>query len=151
MPRKARAARKQPLQTSDYVRLASFRWALRRFMHFSETETARVGLTGQQYQVMLILRSRAGSAAVTINDVAREMFIRHNSAVGMVDRLAALGLLLRAAVPDDRRKVSLRLTAEGERVLARLASIHRQKLRRIGPDIHRILGDMTVAWRGGRR
>jgi len=145
--KKAKAAKTQQLTTADFVRLASFRRALRRFLHFSESETARLGLTGQQYQVMLVLRSRAGRAAVTINDLAREMFIRHNSAVGLVDRLVAHGLLARATVPDDRRKVRLRLTAAGERVLARLASIHRHKLSRIGPDIHRILGEMTGAWR----
>ena len=138
------------LGTADYLRLASFRYALRRFLHFSESETARVGLTAQQYQAMLVLRSRAGRAPLTINDLAREMLIRHNSAVGLVDRLVAQGLLVRARAPEDRRKVRLRLTAAGERVLARLASVHRRKLKRIGPDIHRILGDMTVAWRDAR-
>ncbi|HUK05067.1 MAG TPA: MarR family transcriptional regulator [Burkholderiales bacterium] len=143
-------ARRAPLSSADYVRLASFRYALRRFLHFSESETARLGLTGQQYQAMLIVRCSAERAPVTINDLARELLIRHNSAVGLVDRLVAQGLLLRAHVPDDRRKVRLRLSAAGERVLARLVTVHRQKLRRIGPDIYRILGELTGAWRGGR-
>lgn len=150
MSRKTRSARALPLSTADFVRLASFRYALRSFLHFSESQTARVGLTGQQYQVMLVLKSRAGRTPVTIIDLAREMLIRHNSAVGLVDRLVAHGLVVRAVAPDDRRKVRLRLTAAGERVLARLASIHRHKLRRIGPNIYRILGEMTSAWRDGR-
>ena len=37
------------LRTADYVKLASFRYAVRRFLHFSELITAKVGLTGQQY------------------------------------------------------------------------------------------------------
>ncbi len=148
--RKSRPPQPAALSAADYLRLAAFRHALRRFLHFSESQTARVGLTGQQYQAMLVLKSRAGRTLVTINDLARELFIRHNSAVGLVDRLVAHGLVARAVVPDDRRKVRLRLTAAGERVLARLASIHRHKLRRIGPNIHRILGEMTSAWRGGR-
>jgi DNA-binding MarR family transcriptional regulator len=56
-------------------------------------------------------------------------------------------LLVRAHSLDDRRKVRLRLTAEGERLLAKLAAVHRRKLRRIGPDIYRILGELTGAWR----
>lgn len=148
MGRKHRPTRAATLRTADYVRLASFRYALRRFLHFSESETARLGLTGQQYQAMLVVRSRAERTPVTINDLARELLIRHHSAVGLVDRLVTQRLLVRARVPDDRRKVRLRLTAAGERLLARLATVHRQKLRRIGPDIYRILGELTGAWRG---
>jgi len=127
------------LRTADY--------ALRSFLHFSESRTARVGLTGQQYQAMLVVRSRSDSAPVTIADLAREMLVRHNSAVGLVDRLVALGLIARAPVPGDRRKVRLRMTSAGEDVLARLASVHRQKLRRMSPDIFRVLGELSGAWR----
>ena len=146
----SKAAKPPLLQTADYVRLASFRWALRRFLRFSEAVTSRVGLSGQQYQAMLVVRSRTGIGPVTINDLARQLLIRHNSAVGMVDRLAALGLLVRDRVQEDRRKVQLRLTRKGDRMLGNLAAIHRQKLRRIGPDIHRNLGELTGAWRRHR-
>lgn len=147
MATNAKTAKPRQLQTADYLRLASFRWALRRFLHFSEAATARVGLSGHQYQALLVVRAGLGGLPVTINDLARQLLIRHNSAVGMVDRLCALGLLERDRVVDDRRKVRLRLTRKGARVLGDLAAIHRQKLRRIGPDIHRILGELAGAWR----
>ncbi len=150
MKRSGKPARTQQLSTADYVRLASFRLALRRFLHFSEAATARVGLTGQQYQAMLVVRSRLGRLPVTINDLARQLLIRHNSAVGLVDRLVAEGLVARAQIPEDRRKVQLRLTNRGERMLGNLASVHRRKLRRLGPDIHRILGELAYAWDGRR-
>ena len=134
---------------SDYERLAAFRYALRRFLHFSESAATQVGLTGQQYQAMLAIRSLDSRGPVTINDLARQLLIRHNSAVGLVDRLVAQGLMIRERMPEDRRKARLRLSARGEQVLLRLASIHRLKLRRIGPDIHRILGELTGAWRRG--
>jgi DNA-binding MarR family transcriptional regulator len=149
MTRKAKVAKSPPLQTAEYVRLASFRYALRSFLHFSEAATARVGLTGQQYQAMLVLRSCVGRVPVTINDLARQLLIQHNSAVGLVDRLVAHGLVVRESISADLRKVQLVLTRKGERVLGNLASVHRQKLRRIGPDIHRIMGELTGAW--GRR
>ena len=77
MPRQNRKPRPRPaLSASDYARLASFRYSLRRFLHFSEEAAARVGLTGQQYQAMLVVRSRA--APVSRN---RNLGIRVFSAI----------------------------------------------------------------------
>lgn len=135
------------LTDDDYERLAAFRYAVRRFLHFSESAATGVGLTGQQYQAMLAIRSLDGRGQVTINDLARQLLIRHNSAVGLVDRLVAQGLMIRERMPEDRRKARLKLSPKGEQVLGRLASVHRLKLNRIGPDIHRILGELASAWR----
>jgi DNA-binding MarR family transcriptional regulator len=135
------------LSSADYRRLAAFRYTLRSFLHFSESAAAAVGLTGQQYQAMLIVRSLGERVPVSINDLAQQMLIKHNSAVGLADRLVAQGLMVREPVPGDARKVQLLLTAKGETVLGKLAAVHRLKLRRIGPDIHEILGDLTRAWR----
>jgi len=147
MARKAKAAKTPQLQTADYVRLASFRYALRRFLRFSEAAAARVGLTGQHYQAMLAIRGSVQGRSITINDLARQLLIKHNSTVGLVDRLVAHGLVTRESSSEDLRKVLVRLSRKGEHVLGRLASVHRLKLRRIGPDIHRILGELTGAWR----
>jgi len=138
------------LTSADYERLAAFRYALRRFLYFSESAAVQVGLTGQQYQALLALRSLVGRGRpVTINDLSRQLLIRHNSAVELVDRLVAQGLLIRERMAEDRRKARLKLSPKGEQVVGRLASIHRAKLRRIGPDIHRILGELSDAWRRG--
>lgn len=134
------------LRTADYARLAAFRYSLRSFLHFSEAAAARVGLTGQQYQAMLFVRSCRDGPAISIADLARELLIKHNSAVGLADRLVAQGLMARARAPEDRRIVQLCLTEKGERILGRLAQVHRAKLRRIGPGMHRILREMTAAW-----
>jgi len=144
---KRETKRIEGLRTADYARLASFRYALRRFLHFSEAAAAKVGLTGQHYQAMLAIRGSPQGRGVTINDLARQLLIKHNSTVGLVDRLVAHGLVARESSAEDLRKVFLRLSRKGEQVLGRLASVHRLKLRRIGPDIHRILGELTGAWR----
>jgi len=135
------------LRTADYTKLASFRYALRRFLYFSELTTAQVGLTGQQYQAMLVVRSWEERGPVSISDLANELLIKHNSAVGLADRLVAQGLMARERIAEDRRKVRLLLTAKGDRVLDQLASIHRLKLRQIGPEISRVLGELTGVWR----
>ena len=93
----------------------------------------------------------AADGQVTINDLAQQLLIRHNSAVGLVDRLTAQSLLARAPSSEDGRKVCLRLTAKGNRVLAKLAEVHREELRRIGPQPEALLRDITRAQGRGRR
>jgi DNA-binding MarR family transcriptional regulator len=128
-----------PLPTADYARLASFRHALRGFLHFSEEQAARFGLSSQQYQALLTVRAVGEGGRMTINDLSHQLLIKHNSAVGLVDRLVEENLLRRQALAEDRRKVGLCLTAKGRRVLARLASVHRAELRRVAPVMSRVL------------
>ncbi len=135
------------MRTVDYQRLASFRFALRGFLHFSEVAASKLGVTGLQYQALLFLRSRSGSDPVAISDLAQELLIQHNSAVGLVDRLTSQGLMERKQVPEDRRKVQLVLTPKGEQVLSRLAQVHRRKLAKISPEIHKILRELAGVWR----
>lgn len=130
------------LEPAEYRELAAFRHALRRFARFSEAAAKRMGLSAQHYQAMLALRASA-QGRLTINDLAQELLIRHNSAVGLVDRLNRQGLALREPSPEDRRKVYLRLTAKGDRVLARLAEVHREELRRLGPELREQLQDIA--------
>lgn len=137
-----KAERRYRLRTSDYARLAAFRAALREFLHFSEDAAAKAGLTAQHYQAMLILRACPEDGAVTINDLARQLFIKHNSAVGLVDRLVREGLVARESAPGDRRKVVLALSGRGRQVLAKLAGVHRKELERLGPLLKRVIADV---------
>ena len=138
-----KAARRQGLTTADFVRLAAFRYALRRFLRFSEAAARSAGLTGQHYQALLAIRGRPEAEPMTINDLAQQLLIKHNSAVGLVDRLASRSLVMRERIGGDRRKVHVRLTCGGERVLERLASVHRQELRRVGPVIQGFLKELV--------
>ena len=138
-----RAEKRYQLRTRDYARLAAFRHALRKFLRFSEEAAEAVGLTGQHYQAMLVVRGCPDDARVTIADLARQLLIRHNSAVELVDRLAQGDLLTREMSSSDRRKVELRLTPRGRNVLAKLASVHRAELHRIGPVLERFFADLS--------
>lgn len=128
-----------PLSDADYARLAAFRHALRSFLNFSEAAAARVGLTGQQYQSLLVVRATPASREMTVSELARQLLIRHHSAVGLVDRLVDQGLLVRKASRVDGRKVELRLTGKGTRVLDRLADLHRDELEHAGPRLAALL------------
>jgi DNA-binding MarR family transcriptional regulator len=139
-----RAQKKQfELATSDYAQLASFRHALRGFLRFSEASAAKEGLTSRHYQAMLILRGWPDDRPVSINDLAQQLLIKHNSAVGLVDRLANEGLVVRKPSTVDRRKVELHLSSRGQQVLAKLAAMHRGELQRIGPIMARFFSELT--------
>jgi DNA-binding MarR family transcriptional regulator len=127
------------LTSHDYEKLAAFRHTLRRFLHFSESAAAKLGATGQHYHALLVLRSSADPQRMTINDLAGQLLIKHNSAVGLVDRLVEQGLVVRRTAPDDARKVHLQLTAKGSRVLESLAASHREELARVGAQLRELL------------
>jgi DNA-binding MarR family transcriptional regulator len=138
-----KAEEKLGLTTRDYAELAAFRRALRQFLHFSEAAAADAGLTTRHYQAMLVLRAAPEDQHVSINDLAQELLIKHNSAVELVDRLVRERLVLRNLSATDRRKVELHLTGRGRQVLAKLAATHRAELERIGPGLRRFFSELT--------
>lgn len=140
-----RAERRFNLTTRDYAQLAAFRHALRGFLRFSEAAADAAGLTGQHYQAMLVLRACPDERRVTINDLAQQLFLKHNSAVGLVDRLVLEGLVVREPSSVDRRKVELRLTGRGREMLAKLAAMHRRELQRLGPILKRFFSELERA------
>ena len=148
-PMKPTKRRSGHLDAAEYRQLAGFRYALRSFLRFSEAAAEEVGLTAQHYQALLAVCA-AADGHVTINDLARQLLIRHNSAVGLVDRLTAQALITREPSPQDGRKVYLRLSAKGDRVLQKLAEVHREELKRIGPQLEALLHDITGVVRDNR-
>ncbi len=124
---------------SQYEDLAAFRFELRQFLRFSEEAAAAAGVTAQQYQALLVIKGFPGRDYVTVGELAERLLIRHHSAVGLVDRLMHEDLVTRNAADDDRRQVHIRLTPRGDLVLADLASIHREKLRFVGPELRALL------------
>ena len=137
------------LTDADYGRLAAFRHALRSFLNFSESAASRIGLTGQQYQALLVVRATSASSGRTVSELARQLLIKHHSAVGLVDRLADQEFLVRKPSREDARKVELRLTTKGTRVLGRLADMHRHELAHAGPQLQALLAQITHLTAGG--
>lgn len=134
----------EKLQKAQYESLAAFRYALRRFIHFSEQAAETVGLTPQQHQAMLAIKGFPGRDCVTIGELAERLQLRHNSAVGLVDRMVAERLVERELSCEDRRKVLIRLTAAGEEKLENLSAMHRQQLGQVGPELSGLLERLNV-------
>jgi DNA-binding MarR family transcriptional regulator len=124
------------------MRLATFRRTLRRFLRFSETAAGQAGLTGRQYQALLAIRANP-AGGMTIRDLAQELNIKHNSAVELADRLGSRELIWRKRSSSDRRKVEVRLTQGGIKILRGLTSVHRHELRRVGPIIRDALAEFS--------
>lgn len=128
------------LTKREYETLAAFRFSLRQFLRFSEEAAKSEGTTPQQYLALLAIKGYPGREWATVGELAERLQVQHHSAVGLVDRLAGEGMVSREPSEDDRRQVLIRLTAGGEELLGKLASVHREQLRRIGPELRRILG-----------
>jgi DNA-binding MarR family transcriptional regulator len=127
---------------ADYETLAAFRYALRQFLHFSEEAASAVGLTPQQHQALLAIKGYPGRDYVTIGELAERLRVRHHSAVGLVDRLAAQNLVARQNAEADRRQVYVTVTPHGLNLLERLSAVHRAELQRVGPQISQLLSQM---------
>lgn len=72
-------------------------------------------LTTAQYHALVALDQQPGQS---LGDLATRLLCDKANASGLMDRLAALGLATRTRDPVDARRVMLRLTAAGEKVLA---------------------------------
>src|SRR4051812_18109770 len=107
---------------AEYEELAAFRYLLRRFLHFSEKAVRAVGMTLHQHEALLAIRGFPGRDHVTMGELAERLQVKHNAAVGLMDRLAAEGVVERKAGETDRRQVYVALTLHGEEVLAQLAA-----------------------------
>jgi DNA-binding MarR family transcriptional regulator len=123
------------LAPADYRILAEFRLLMRRFMMFSEDAAREAGLAPQQHQALLAVKGFEKDEAPAIGDLAEQLAIKHHSAVGLVDRLEKAGHLKRHHDEADRRRVTLLLTASGEKVLADLSATHRDELRMLTPSL----------------
>jgi DNA-binding MarR family transcriptional regulator len=120
----------------DYRRLLELRTGLRRFLRWSEQHAHTAGLTPAQHQLLLAIRGHDDPSGPTVGDVAEYLLLRHHSAVGLVDRAVAAGLLERAGDPDNHSVVRLRLTARGAQKLEALSEQHLEELRHLAPTMH---------------
>jgi DNA-binding MarR family transcriptional regulator len=120
-----------PLSKQDFEALARFRFGIRRYLRFSEETVRRHGVPPQQYQLLLALKGFPQRDWATVRELAERLQLRHHSVVELVDRAQGQGLVERASHPDDARAVRVVLTDEGEQILGRLSTLHRDELRRL--------------------
>jgi DNA-binding MarR family transcriptional regulator len=130
------------LSDGQYERLLVFRTGLRRFQRWSEQQAAAAGLTPAQHQLLVAVRGHRDHRGPTIGEVAEYLLIRHHSAVELVDRAEAGGLIERRPDPDDQRIVRLGLTAVGLARVEALSELHLSELARLAPLLDRLVADL---------
>ena len=119
----------QEPQLSDERRSLTLVHALcARYMHESREILKHHDMTPLQYVVMLEVWASAGIQELTVTELARRLEVRHNSAVVLADTLCHKGYLSRSRSQDDRRRVLLRTTQEGDALVERLIQAHRGRL-----------------------
>lgn len=124
------------LEQRDYERLLAFRTGLRRFLRWSGQQAEAAGITPAQHQLLLAVRGHPGPGGPTIGEVAGYLLVRHHSAVELIDRAVAAGLVIRQADSEDARTVRIVLTNTGRERLERLAASHLEELDRLTSRLH---------------
>ncbi|MEP9378712.1 MarR family transcriptional regulator [Aquabacter sp. CN5-332] len=129
----------------DYAALAEFRYAIRKFLAFSEEAATQAGLTSQQHQALLTIKGVGAGAGISVGVLAQRLLIRQHTAVELVDRLERSDLVRRMPDAQDKRRVLVTLTGEGEKRLKQLSAVHLDELRAIGPTLADILATLQPA------
>jgi DNA-binding MarR family transcriptional regulator len=102
--------------SSDVV-ASELRPVLLRLARELRKETEQLGITSRQATLLWLVKRSPG---LSLAELAAEEGISPPAMSGHVDRLERAGLLERVRSSDDRRRVGLRLTDEGERLMRRV-------------------------------
>jgi DNA-binding MarR family transcriptional regulator len=115
------------LEAEDYDALAAFRYAMRKFLRFSKEALSESGLTPEQYEALLAIRS--AKSGPNIRALSERLQVKHHTVVSLLNKLAERKLIARIRASEDRRQVHVKLTPVGLTTLERMAAIHRREIR----------------------
>jgi DNA-binding MarR family transcriptional regulator len=96
--------------------LDAVRRIVRTLHESSRAAEKTLGLSGAQ---LFVLQTLADAPGLSLNALAEQTHTHQSSVSTVVSRLVERGLVLRAAAVDDARRLELRVSAEGRRLVAR--------------------------------
>ena len=105
--------------------LDAVRRIVRTLHESSRAAEKTLGLSGAQ---LFVLQKLADSPGLSLNAVAEQTHTHQSSVSTVVSRLVDRGLVLRAPAPDDARRLELRVSAEGRRLVARMPDAAQARL-----------------------
>jgi len=108
--------------------LSDFRYQLRCFLKFSEDLTQKYGVTNLQYLLLLHVKGYKDRDWATVGELAERLQTHHNGVVSLASRCEKLGLVYRQRGTVDKRVVEIHLTPEGNKLVVKIASLHRKEL-----------------------
>ena len=112
----------------EFETLSDFRHQLRCFMRYSEDLTRGFGITNLQYLLLLHVKGYKSREWATIGELAERLQAPHNGLVSLASRCEKLGLIYRERGTVDKREVRIYLTPEGNKLVKKIASLHRNEL-----------------------
>ena len=63
----------RPITKAEFEAIAAFRYAIRRFLRFSEQAARRTGITPQQHQLLLAIKGFPGRDTATVTELAERV------------------------------------------------------------------------------
>ena len=121
-----------PLTKTDFEALSEFRFQLRCFERFSEDAVRAFAITPLQYLLLLHVKGYPGRQFATVGELAERLQAKPHGVVALVTRCEEHGFVERRPGTSDRRQVEVHLLAAGEKILRRLAELHRTELQSLG-------------------
>ena len=112
---------------------------LRRFLRWSEDQAAAVGLTPAQHQLLVAIKGHRGPEAPAMRDLADYLLLQSHSAVGLVDRAEAAGVVRRQQDEQDARVVRVHLTEKGDLLVQNLTAAHLAELYNLAETLNNLL------------
>ena len=106
--------------------LAAFDRFQRRLMSVHAVELAALELTMAQAKLMYVV---VAGGALSLSEIAQRLGIGLSTASGAVERLVELGLLNRAAVPTNRRQVTVSATRLGIETIEQFHELGARQMR----------------------
>ena len=120
--------------------MVEFWFRVQEFLRIRRSFAKSEGLDPREYELLLMLKALADRRSVNVSFIAENLFVHHHVAAGLVKDLAKRGLVSAQRSQRDRRCLSLRLTREGEALLARIVERSVEGLASEGPQMLSSLG-----------
>ena len=115
--------------------IADFRAAMTMLKCASSERVLRLGISMAQLHILYTLQR---NGEMPMSRLAELLNVSLSNATGLIDRIEERGYVERTRVPEDRRVVKIRVTAEGSRMLDEIDALSdvllREVLGRIGPS-----------------
>jgi DNA-binding MarR family transcriptional regulator len=129
------------LTKAAFEQLSEFRYQMRRFERFSERAARSHGVTPLQYLMLLHIKGFPGREYANVGELAERLQAQPHGVVALITRCEERGLVQRRTSDRDGREVEVHLLKQGERLLVKLAALHRAELKSIRGVFPVPLGD----------
>ena len=129
------------LTKAAFEQLSEFRYQMRRFERFSERAARSHGVTPLQYLMLLHIKGFPGRENANVGELAERLQAQPHGVVALITRCEERGLVQRRTSDRDGREVEVHLLKQGERLLVKLAALHRAELKSIRGVFPVPLGD----------